>query len=125
MNTSLTCDTTPIKKENSRTYYEPKYAVDRSGDETLLRVELPGVAKEDLEISVENRELYLEGKVSIKRPDSWKILYRESFDRTYQLRLRLGDQVDQASIVAELENGILSLTLPKSEAAKPQKISIK
>lgn len=125
MNTSLASTPASVEKENSTVYFEPRFTVQRGDEETRVRVELPGVAKDDLKLSVDNGELLLEGTVRNERPDSWKVLHRESFDRTYQLRLRLGDQIDQASIGAEMANGILTLTFPKAESAKPRKIKVK
>ena len=125
MNTSLTNPTAKEKTEATTIFYEPRFSVERSENETVVIVELPGVSKDDLNLSVEKRELYLEGKVSNGRPDSWKVLHRESLDRTYRLRLRLGDQVDPEAIEASLADGVLRLTIPKSEAAKPRKIRVK
>ena len=125
MNTSLTNTTASPSKEDSVIYYQPRFVVDRIKDETKVRIEIPGVRKEDVNLTVENKELFLEGRVSSKRPENWKILHRESIDRVYQLRLRLGEQVDKGAIGADLSNGVLTLTLPKEEAAKPHKISVK
>ena len=125
MNTSLTSTNAPAKRENSTLYFEPRFTVHRGEDETRVRVELPGVAKDNLEMSVNNNELFLEGSVSQQRPESWKVLHRESVDRTYQLRLRLGDLIEKASIGASLEDGVLTLKLPRAESAKPRKIKVK
>ena len=125
MNTSLTSNTTPFTKENATAYIEPRYSVDRSDEQTLLRVELPGVPKDGLTLTIENRELFLEGTTAQQRPESWKTLHRESLDRTYQLRLRLGENVDEGSIGAAMANGVLTLTIPVAQPVKPRKISVK
>ncbi|MCZ6673267.1 MAG: Hsp20/alpha crystallin family protein [Verrucomicrobia bacterium] len=125
MNSSSICTTAPSKKERAIVYHQPRFSVHRSENETRVQVELPGVAKDDLNVTVENNELLLEGKVSNQRPDSWKALHRESIEGTYRLRLRLGDQADQSAIRADMANGALALTIPKEEAAKPQKIEVK
>ena len=125
MNSSSICTTAPSKNERATVYHQPRFSVHRSENETLLRVELPGVDKEDLSVNVENRELRLEGKVSNQRPESWKSLHRESIEGTYRLRLRLGDEADQEAIRADLADGALTLTVPKEEAARPLKIKVK
>lgn len=125
MKTELTCTNTPINKADATVCYQPRYTVDRSDKDTVVQVELPGVSKENLNLTVEDKELLLEGVVASKRPESWKTLHRESRDRTYQLRLRLGEHVDQAGIQASLAEGILTLTIPKTEATKPRQIKIK
>ena len=125
MNTSLACKSAPLKKENSTVVYQPRYHVDSSKEDTLVQVELPGLAKEDINIRIEAKELILEGKKVNLRPGSWKALHRESIDRMYQLRLRLGETVDQNSISAQMADGILTLMFPKLEAAKPRQIKVK
>jgi HSP20 family molecular chaperone IbpA len=125
MNSSKSyCSPASVSNEQKINYITPRYDVDRSGDETRLRVELSGVAKEDLVMTVENRQLLIEGKSSWAKPESWKPLHRESSDRSYRLRLSLGEQVNQPGIVAELVDGILAVVIPREEAAKPRSIKV-
>lgn len=88
-------------------------------------MDLPGVSKSDLQISVENRELRLEANTGVVHPEGWKSLHRETLDRAYRLRLRLGKQVDPSAITADLEDGVLTLTVPKAEEAKARTIKVK
>jgi HSP20 family protein len=125
MNTSLECAKTSDRKEDSTVFYQPIYRVTRSDENTQVQVDLPGVSKDDLRINVENNELFLEGLVTYTRPENWKTLRRETRDRSYQLRLRLGDQIDQSAIEASLANGVLSLVFPKAPTAKPRKVKVK
>lgn len=124
MNTSMTCQPKEATKENATTYFQPRYYVDQSKDDTLVQVELPGVSKDELNLTVENKEMLIEGSASYRLPENWKILHRESKARAYRLRLRIGDQVDQAAIKAQLSDGVLTVTLPKAAAAKPKKVEI-
>lgn len=124
MNTSMTCQPKEAANENTTTYYQPRYYVDQSKDDTLVKVELPGVSKDELNLTVENKEMLIEGSASYKLPENWTALHRESRARSYRLRLRIGDQVDQAAIKAQLSDGVLTVTLSKAEAAKPQKVEI-
>lgn len=124
MNTSMTCQPKEATKEKAPTYFQPRYYVDQSKDDTLVQVELPGVSKDELNLTVENKEMLIEGSASYRLPESWKILHRESKARAYRLRLRIGDQVDQAAIKAQLSDGVLTVTLPKAAAAKPKKVEI-
>ena len=75
-------------------------------------------------MTVEIRQLLIEGKSSWAKPESWKSLHRESLDRSYRLRLRLGEQVNQPGIAAELVDGILTVVIPREEAAKPRSIKV-
>ncbi len=124
MNTTMTCQPKEATTENTITYSQPRYYVDQSMDDTLVQIELPGVSKDELNLTVENKEILVEGSASYKLPENWKVLHRESKARAYRLRLRIGDQVDQAAIKAQLSDGVLTVTLPKAEAAKPQKVKI-
>ena len=119
MNQPLTSE-----KNSSRYYYRPHYQIEERKEETVVRVELPGVAKDDLDLTVENRDLFLVAEAADRRPESWKVLHRESADRIYRLRLHLGNYLDCEAIKADMQNGVLVLTLPKAESVKPRKIMI-
>ena len=56
--------------------------------------------------------------------EGWRPLHRELPDSDYRLHLRLNVDVDAAKIVAQIEDGILELSLPKAEAVKPRKIKV-
>lgn len=113
------------EKDNSQGYYRPHYQIEEQEGETVVWVELPGVAKDDLNLTLEKRDLILVAGASNHRPESWKVLHRESADRTYRLRLHLGNYLDCEAIEADMQNGVLALTLPKAETVKPRKIKIK
>ena len=119
------CASTSVKEEHAATHYSPKFSVDHSAEGNRVYVELPGVTKEDLNLALENDELKIEAKASYKWPETWKPLHRESVDRVYRLSLRLGHQVKQTAIGAELSDGILTLIIPKEEAAKRRTITVK
>jgi HSP20 family protein len=124
MNTPITCKSPSNCSEANSNYFQPKFNVENFDNETRVCVELPGVSQDKLKLSVDNRQILLEAEASVKRPESWKILYRESVDKSFKLRLNIGPQVDQAAIKATLRDGLLTLVLPKIEAAKPRKISV-
>ena len=126
MNASQSCCPPAEVDQKQRVQYStPRYEVIPSAEATVVQVELPGVAKSDLKISVENQELSLEATTKLEQPDTWKVLHRESSDRAYRLRLRLGKQVDSTGIQADLEDGVLALSIPKAEEAKPRTIKVK
>ena len=111
--------------DGAKHYLRPRYQIEERGGETLVWVELPGVAKDGLNLTLENRELILVAEGSGNRPESWKVLHRESTDRAYRLRLHLGDYLNRDSIKADMQNGVLALTLPKVKEVKPREIKIK
>jgi len=92
----------------------------------VLTAELPGLSGEDVKVSVENNVLTISGEKkneSESEQDGCRCSERVygRFERSFVL----SDNVDQAKIAAEVRNGVLSVTLPKSEQAKPHSIEVK
>lgn len=102
----------------------PVYSIKESTEAYGVTVLLPGVAKDGLDVSAEDGQLIVVGRRGWKRPDGWTALYRESADVPFRLVLRHDHSVDVNAIHAELREGVLRLSLPKSEAAKPRKIAV-
>ena len=102
----------------------PAYEVKETGEAYGLTVQLPGVAKEGLEITAESGEIRIAGKKSWKQPEGWTALYVESADGPYELVLQHDNAIDVEKIHAELRDGVLRASLPKAEAVKPRKISV-
>jgi len=95
---------------------------DENGFEAI--VQLPGVAKEGLEITSEEGQIRIFGRRAWNPPSAWTTLYRETSRAPFELTLAHGAEIDATKISAELKNGLLHVTLPKAEAAKPRKISV-
>lgn len=102
----------------------PPYKVKETADAYTVTVQLPGVAKDGLEITAEDGQIRLVGRRAWKTPEGWTPLYRETADAAYELVLAHDNAIDAAQIGAELRDGVLSVTLPKSEVAKPRKITV-
>ena len=92
-------------------------------DAYLLEAEMPGVTKEGLDVSVENGELTIVGRRSVPAPQG-QALYRESRGFDYRRTFELDLSIDAARISAKLDQGVLTLTLPKAESVKPRKIAV-
>lgn len=103
---------------------KPAYELTENADNWSLVVQLPGVAREGLEFTAEDNQITVRAQRGWKQPESWTTLHRESVDAPYQLVLEHQQNVDVAKIAAELKDGILRVTLPKTEAVKPRKIAI-
>ena len=101
----------------------PSVNITASHDEYVLEVEMPGVNKEGLEISVEGNELTIIGR---RQPDSvqGEVMYRETSDADYRRVFELSSDIETGKIRAEMQQGILKLHLPKAERVKPRKINI-
>jgi len=103
---------------------KPLYEVRETDDAYGVTVFLPGVSKENLEITAEAGEFRIVGRRSWKQPDGWTALYRESADATYELSLAHDNAIDADNIAAELRDGVLRVSLPKAESFKPRKIQV-
>jgi HSP20 family protein len=105
--------------------WAPTMDVIEKDDSIVLRAELPGMSEEDIEITVENRHLTIQGEKKFEHEEG-EGHYRRlesrygSFYRTFSLP----NTVDQERIDARFAKGVLEIELPKSEQAKPKKISV-
>jgi len=87
-------------------------------------VQLPGVGKDGLEITTQGDQLTIVGRRAWNPPANWTMLYRETPRADFELVLTHQGDIDPDKSTAELKEGVLHLTLPKIEAAKPRKITI-
>jgi len=95
-------------------------------DQGSLKVilEMPGVEKANVDVRVEEGVLFVEGRLDLNKYRGLQPLYTEYNIGNYARSFRLSNEIDQDKIGAELKDGVLSLTLPKVEKAKPRTISI-
>lgn len=103
---------------------KPAYDVQETAEAYQLTVQLPGVAKDGLELTAEDNGIRVTGRRSWTQPEGWTVLHRETPDAAYELVLEHDNAVDAEKIVAELHDGVLHATLPKTEALKPRKIAV-
>jgi HSP20 family protein len=87
-------------------------------------VEMPGVEKKNVEISVEDGVLNVHGRLDLTKYQGLVPLYTEYNIGHYSRSFRLSSKIDQNKIGAEMKDGVLSLTLPKIEEAKPRTIRV-
>jgi HSP20 family protein len=103
---------------------KPAYEIREADDAFGVTIHLPGVSKEGLELTVEEGFLRVVGRRSWKRPEAWTLRYRETSDAPYELVLEHENVIDVDKIHAEIADGILRVSLPKSAAIKPRKITV-
>lgn len=105
---------------------EPRYTTRRIDEHTWeLGIALPGVKREEISISLEDSELEIQARRTGGVPANWRPVHLERpAPSAYRLELSLGIDVDAERISAKLEDGILTLRLPVSEAAKPRRIAV-
>ena len=104
-------------------FVTPVASVVEDGDAYLLKVEMPGVNKEGLEISVENNELTINGRRDLAQIEG-TLIHRESRTEDFRRVFELDPSIDTGKIAAKIEQGVLTLTLPKAEQVKPRKITV-
>jgi HSP20 family protein len=96
-----------------------------TGDQFEVKAEIPGLSKDDLKIMIQGNYLELSGTRKAETPEGYKVHRVERGNATFTRSFTLPSDVEVEKVEARLENGILNLTLPKAEAAKPKQISIK
>jgi HSP20 family protein len=96
----------------------------RTGDQFVVRFDLPGIDAESLEVSAENQTLTVRAERNRRDPDGSEYLVSERPSGVYSRQLVLGDGLAVDDIQAEYRDGVLTLTIPIAERAKPRKIEI-
>lgn len=105
-------------------YYVPYGDIYETDEALTVVLEMPGVEKKDLDISLENNVLRVDGRIEFSKYDSMEPLYTEYNIGHYTRSFTLSNKVDQEHISAQLDDGVLTLTLPKAKEAQPRRISI-
>ena len=93
-------------------------------DSLTVFLEMPGVEKDNVKVRVEEGVLFVEGRLDLSKYRGLQPLYTEYNIGNYARTFRLSNAIDQDKIGAELKDGVLSLTLPKAERAKPRTIHV-
>ncbi|AOX65653.1 heat-shock protein Hsp20 [Curtobacterium sp. BH-2-1-1] len=96
----------------------------RTGDHYVLDVDLPGIDPGSVDIDVDGSVLTIRAERTLGAPEGSQWLTRERQPGTYVRQLTLGDGLDAERITAGYDNGVLSVTIPVKESAKPRKIAV-
>lgn len=123
--------TTTLEKEAPRKaervqpeeFISPEVNIRETKDGYVLEAEMPGVNKDGLEITLENNELTIVGRRASEAV-AGEALFRERSSAHFRRVFELDPAVDAGRINAKVNQGVLSLTLPKSEKVKPRKIAV-
>jgi len=104
----------------------PSVDVFEAENEIVLRAELPGLSEEDVEITLENGQLAVKGEKKLEKEEVEGEYRRvESRYGSFFRSFAVPNSVDREKIEATFEKGVLQVSLPKAEAAKPQRIEVK
>ncbi|MFP4259834.1 MAG: Hsp20/alpha crystallin family protein [Opitutales bacterium] len=107
-----------------RNWRRPVYDVSEDSEAFFIRVNLPGVKREGVDISIEDETLNIVATRAQSVPEGWRPLNRELPRGDYRLDLRLNVPINESEIKARVEHGVLELTLPKADEVKPRKIEV-
>lgn len=114
---------TPNDRAQAMQYLAPDVNIYESKDGYTLEAEMPGVNKDGLEITLEGHEITITGRRSDEVVPG-ETVFRERRAADYRRVFDLDPAIDTARITARMSQGVLFLTLPKSEAVKPRKIVV-
>ncbi len=95
-----------------------------TNDDYFIVANMPGVSKEDVKIKVEDGDLVIMGRINFSDVLNKKYLLKEIDPSNYYRKFKLSDSINEEKIVATLENGRLTINLPKLERVKPRTIEI-
>jgi HSP20 family protein len=106
-------------------YYIPYTDIHETDEALTVVMEMPGVEKKDINVSLENDVLRVDGQIDFgKKYEGMEPVYTEYNVGPYTRSFTLSNRIDQEKISAQLEDGVLTLTLPKAKEALPRRISI-
>jgi HSP20 family protein len=105
-------------------YVTPEVDIFETDEGYVLQAEMPGVGKEGLEITLEGTQVTIAGRRN-RGPNAGELLFRERTSADYRRVFELDPAIDTAKIHARMDQGVLTLNLPKSEQVKPRKIPVK
>jgi len=104
-------------------YLTPLANIVETKDGYVLEAEMPGVNKDGLDITVENGELTIVGHRAATEPRGREV-YRESRAFDYRRTFELDPSIDTTRVTARIDQGVLTMQLPKAESVKPRKIAV-
>jgi len=111
--------TTPMRA------FLPTTDIFETEDALTVVLEMPGVDRDNIDVSVENGVLTVEGKINFSKYEGLQPVYSEYNIGPYRRIFRISSRVDQDKIRAEMRDGVITLVLPKAAQAKPRRIEVK
>jgi HSP20 family protein len=122
MNTAVR-ENRETETRQTESFVTPVASVIEDGESYTLRVEMPGVNKQGLEISMEGNELTIVGRRSLPAIEG-TLIHRESRRENYRRTFEIDPSIDANKIAAKIDQGVLTVNLPKAEQVKPRKITV-
>jgi HSP20 family protein len=116
----------PVLQGDSNNARSPALDVAESDRAYTVKIEMPGVAKEDVKVAIDGRQVSVQAQVlrEEEKKQGERVVYRERSLASYARNFSLPVEVDQAEAGARLEHGVLTLTLPKRNSRQGAQIAV-
>ncbi len=111
----------PVKTFRPRA---PRVDVSESADAYFVTADVPGVPMDAIEVTIEEGRLELSAKRTATEHEGYRTAFRQFGEGDYRRAFTIPETIDRESVRADLRDGVLRITIPKAQPAKPQKIRI-
>ena len=115
---------TGSQRQPQQRFVVPPVDVFENEASITLLADMPGVVRDDLHVRVDGDSLVLEATASTVGPENMELVYGELQCPTYRRQFTLSRELDTQRIEAQLRDGVLRLTIPKAEEARPRRIQV-
>ena len=105
--------------------YTPATDIYETEDHVVLTADMPGVAPEDVDIRLERNVLTIRGRLAAEAHAGYRRIHVEYGEGDYERAFSLSEEIDRDRIEASHKDGVLTLTMPKAEAAKTRRIKVR
>ena len=112
-------------KQPEQRHVVPPVDVFENDNAITLLADLPGVTREQLHVRVDGGNLLLEATAATAGPENMQLVYGEAQCPAYRRQFTLSRELDTSRIEAQLRDGVLRLTIPKAEEARPRRIDVR
>ncbi|MCI0509525.1 HSP20 family molecular chaperone IbpA [Chromohalobacter marismortui] len=102
----------------------PAVDIVEESDVLKLVADMPGVTHESLTVEIDNNVLSLEGDIALNMPEGLSALHAEVRGQRFARRFNLSHEIDGDAITATIDNGVLTLTLPKKDSHRTRRIDV-
>lgn len=113
------------ERTRERPVFVPRADIYETKDNVVLLVDMPGVAPDGVDITLEKRTLAIRGYSNDRKHQTYRQVYTEYDDGDYERVFALSEDIDRDGIEASQKDGVLRLVLPKAAPAKARKIRLK
>lgn len=118
-------EATPVEYTRDGTCYRPDVDILEQENELLVVADVPGAKPDAIDVQFEDGELTIHARIDQRQDKSQEYLLREYGVGDYYRTFRISEAIDSEQITADCAEGVLTLHLPKAEAARPRRIAVR